>query len=81
VKILSPHQKTEAIFLGNEEATPWYGIAPLIRNERSSTNVGRTKCVYKTMLIRSTSPSKTITDLKECWMAEIADLISGVPPL
>ena len=33
------------------------------------------------MPVGTVSSYKAITNLKECWLTEIADLVSGVPPM
>jgi len=39
------------------------------------------QCAYKAMPVRNVNSYKMITNLKEHWLTEIADLVSGVPPL
>ena len=60
---------------------PRPGIPPITRSEGRETNVGRTQHAYKATLVGTASSYKAITNLKECWLTEIADLISGVPPM
>ena len=59
---------------------PWPGVPPITRSEGRGMNVGRTQCAYKAMPVGNTSSYKAITNLKERWLTEIADLVSGVPP-